>query len=71
MTRNHPLMPDDLPVAAAVCRQTLTPALAADWSVPAGDLEWDCRRTLDHIADVLAFYAGQLATRATARRPAT
>ncbi|HET7092456.1 MAG TPA: maleylpyruvate isomerase N-terminal domain-containing protein, partial [Thermomicrobiales bacterium] len=34
----------------------------------AGDLAWDCRRTLDHIADSLAFYALLLATRATARK---
>jgi uncharacterized protein (TIGR03083 family) len=30
----------------------------------AGDLAWDCRRTLDHIADALFFYAASLATRA-------
>ena len=70
MTLNAHLPPDDLPAAAAVCRQALTPVLSADWSVPAGDLAWDCRRTLDHIADVLALYASHLATRATARLPA-
>jgi hypothetical protein len=62
------LRPDDLILAAAVCREALTPALADDWSVAAGDLDWDCRRTLDHIADALAFYAVHLATRATTRQ---
>jgi uncharacterized protein (TIGR03083 family) len=62
------LHPDDLPRSAATVRAALTPALGADWSVAAGDLEWDCRRTLDHIADSLAFYAIHLATRATTRK---
>ncbi len=38
-----------------------------DWSVKAGDLEWDCRRTLNHIANAQFFYATHLATRATQR----
>lgn len=61
------LQPDDLLAAAAACRAALTPALGDDWGVPAGDLDWDCRRTLDHIPDALAFYAALLATRATER----
>ena len=68
MATNPMLTPDDLLLAATACREALTPALAADWTVPAGDLDWDCRRTLDHVADALAFYAVHLATRATARR---
>jgi hypothetical protein len=61
------LVPTDLMTAARVCRETLTPALEGDWSVPAGDLEWDCRRTLDHIVDTLFLYAAYLATRGTER----
>jgi hypothetical protein len=57
-----------LRLSAAICREALAPALAANWSVKAGDLDWDCRRTLDHIADSLAFYAIHLATRATTRK---
>ena len=64
------LMPDDVIAAAGVCREALAAGVEADWSVPAGDLTWDCRRTLDHIADALAFYAAHLATRATQRLPA-
>ena len=62
------LRPDDLLLTATICREALTPALAGDWRVAAGDLDWDCRRTLDHIADTLAFYAVHLATRATTRQ---
>ena len=60
---------DDLLDAARGCRTTLAPALGADWSVPAGELDWDCRRTLDHVADALLHYAAHLATRAPARLP--
>ena len=61
------LVPADLMTAARVCRETLTPALDRDWSRPAGDLEWDCRRTLDHIVDTLFLYAAYLASRGTER----
>ena len=61
------LVPADLLTAARVCRDTLTPALDQDWSAPAGDLEWDCRRTLDHIVDTLFLYAAYLASRGTER----
>jgi hypothetical protein len=64
----HPFVsPDDVMNAAASCRAALAPALGDDWTVDAGDLEWDCRRTLDHISDSLFFYAASLATRATGR----
>src|SRR4051795_13505192 len=47
----------DLAVAA------LTPALDQDWHVPAGGLDWDCWETVEHVADDLFAYAGQLAPR--------
>ena len=61
--------PEHVRRAAAIAVDTLSPALAADWSVPAGPLIWTCRDTIDHISDALGFYSGQLATRAPARRP--
>ena len=61
------LAPDDLLLAARVCREALTPGLGRDWGVPAGDLEWDCRRTLDHIVDALCLYIAYFASRATGR----
>src|SRR5688572_23374197 len=48
---NAELAPADLMTAANVCQETLRPALNRDWSVQAGDLEWDCRRTLDHVVN--------------------
>lgn len=63
------LAPDDLRRSATVVRQALAPELERDWAVPAGDLAWSCRRTLDHIADSLFFYAAYVARRATGRLP--
>jgi hypothetical protein len=61
------MRPDDLPATAALCRETLRPWADRDWSVPAGDLEWSCRRTLDHMVDVPIFLAGNAALRSTSR----
>jgi hypothetical protein len=61
------IRPDDLPAAAALCRDTVTPWLDRDWEVPAGDLAWSCRRTLNHIVDTQLFLAGNAARRATER----
>jgi hypothetical protein len=56
--------PDDLIRAGDFVARVLAPAVGADWSVAAGTLEWDCRRTLDHLPDTLLLYAGHLACRA-------
>ncbi len=56
------LVPSDLSVAARFLRETLDPALDRDWSVPAGSLEMSCRDVLDHLANALRYYAGQVAT---------
>jgi hypothetical protein len=58
----------DVVTAAGLARDILAPHLARDWSVPAGGLDWSCRRTLDHIVDTLLLYGSYVATRATARR---
>ncbi len=65
------LRAEHVETAAALCQAALAPTLSADWDVPAGDLTWTCRRTLDHIPDALVQYAGHLATRATRRLPPT
>jgi uncharacterized protein (TIGR03083 family) len=62
------LLPEDLLAAIAATRQALETALDADWSVPAGSLDWTCRQTLDHIPNALLFYGTHLATRARERR---
>lgn len=65
--REPVLAPNDVLTAAAICQEALRPALDRDWSVLAGDLEWDCRRTLDHIVDTLFLYSAYLASRANGR----
>ena len=69
MADREPVRPDDLRRAAAHCRETLTPALDRDWETLAREMEWTCRRTLDHVADALLYYASHLATGATKRQP--
>jgi hypothetical protein len=58
------MTPDDLRRSAEVVLAALHPARHDDWSVPAGELEWDCRATLEHILDTLLLYAAHLAIRA-------
>ncbi|MER7844103.1 maleylpyruvate isomerase N-terminal domain-containing protein [Kitasatospora sp. NPDC096077] len=54
--------PDDLALAVRLAVDTLTAAPAdADWSRPAGTLAWNCRETVEHLADDLLAYAAQLA----------
>jgi RimJ/RimL family protein N-acetyltransferase len=51
--------------AVAGCLALLSTATDRDWDgVRADRLEWSCRHTAEHIADVLIAYAGQLAGRA-------
>jgi len=58
-----PFTTADLRSGAAICRRTLGPVADQDWSVPAHGLDWDCRTTLDHVCDCLAFYAHDLGAR--------
>ncbi|WP_256792172.1 maleylpyruvate isomerase N-terminal domain-containing protein [Terrabacter sp. Ter38] len=51
---------DLLPSVAAECRRVLDAAVDRDWRAPAGDLDWSCRHTAAHVADVLFSYAGQV-----------
>ena len=55
---------DDVRIASRLATELLDSAAERDWTVPAGDLEWDCRTTAGHIADALGFYAGHLGGRA-------
>ncbi len=59
----------DVVDAAAWARDTLAPAEASDWEARAGEPEWTCRRTLDHMANTSIFYATALANRATGPMP--
>ncbi|MER7674807.1 maleylpyruvate isomerase N-terminal domain-containing protein [Kitasatospora sp. NPDC096128] len=52
----------DVDTAVAEMLRTLGPHTAADWTVPAGSLEWSCRETAAHIGHDLLAYAGQVAS---------
>jgi uncharacterized protein (TIGR03083 family) len=56
-----PVTGRDVDAAVTAVLEVLRPAVDRDWSVPAGTLEWDCRRTADHLGDCLIAYAGQVA----------
>jgi catechol 2,3-dioxygenase-like lactoylglutathione lyase family enzyme len=53
-----PVTADDVLAAVAAAVEALGPG--GDWSAPAGDLEWTCWETVEHVADDLVFYAMQL-----------
>jgi hypothetical protein len=55
---------DDVRVASRLARERLESAADRDWTVRAGDLEWDCKATAAHIADALGFYTAHLGARA-------
>jgi hypothetical protein len=65
MSMREPVTRQVLSAAVEFSTVMLGAAIDADWSVKAGYLEWDCRTTLDHIADALGIYAGRLATLAS------
>jgi Mycothiol maleylpyruvate isomerase N-terminal domain len=58
-----PITAADVDLAVVLAADALNAALDQDWRVPAGDLEWDCRETVEHMADDLFAYAGQLGPR--------
>ncbi len=62
MTRD-PVSADDIETSAQAAVASLSTAATADWSVPAGELSWSCRRTAIHIADCLIAYAAQITAR--------
>ncbi|WP_344395459.1 maleylpyruvate isomerase N-terminal domain-containing protein [Actinomadura alba] len=53
--------------ATGECLDALLTGTDQNWSSPAGDLEWTCRQTLDHLALGLVGYAGLLIARPTDR----
>ena len=61
--------PDDVVATAEASYALLSPLAEKDWSVIAGDLEWDCRQTLDHVAFVQLFYATSAADPSLRRLP--
>ena len=64
---NETVGSEDVRAAAAVCREALSGVVELDWSRRAGELEWSCRQTLEHIPSAQIFYASQLALAAKER----
>jgi hypothetical protein len=58
---NETVSPEDVRAAAAVCREALSGIVELDWSGRAGELDWSCRQTLEHIPNTQFFYASHLA----------
>jgi hypothetical protein len=58
-----PVTGADVDLAVILASDALNGALGQDWRVPAGDLEWDVWETVEHMADDLFAYAGQLGPR--------
>ena len=66
---NQTVGPEDVKAAAAVCREALSDFVDLDWSVRAGELDWTCRQTLEHMPQTQLSYASQLALAAKDRLP--
>lgn len=56
-----PVTADHVPAATRCVVSVLRPADDRDWSVVAGEVDWDCWHTAEHIGDCLLSYAAQLA----------
>jgi hypothetical protein len=61
--------PQDIRQTAEACRRALGPVADLDWDAPAGDLQWSCRTTLQHLLAALLYYAVNLALESTEPRP--
>jgi len=51
---------DDVTRAAGLALDSLATAADRDWHVPAGELDWTCWETVEHMSDDLFAYAAQL-----------
>jgi hypothetical protein len=56
----EPVTPEDLDRAIDAMVAALRTVAERDWHVPAGDLDWDCWETVEHVCDDLFAYAAQL-----------
>jgi len=63
------VLPDDVVDAGEWCRSVLGAAVEQDWEVPAGDLDWSCARTVEHITNANLRYALHFASRANGPLP--
>lgn len=63
LSQPGPVTGDDLDAAVWAVVAALSGVPDDAWSTKAGDLDWDCRETADHLADDLFAYAGQIGPR--------
>ncbi|WP_283134184.1 hypothetical protein [Rhizohabitans arisaemae] len=63
MGLRQPVSVDDVHRCTTEVINMLREGADRDWSLPAGTLEWSCHRTVEHMADCLFSYAGQVAVR--------
>ena len=54
------MIPDDITRAVALAHEALATVTDLDWHVAAGDLDWTCWETVEHMSDDLFTYAAQL-----------
>ena len=59
------LTPGDILGAVAAAAEAMRGSVGADWTIGARDLDWTCRRTLNHSIDAVLWYATNLATTST------
>lgn len=52
---------DDLDSTVSAATTALLDVVDRDWTIPASGLTWTCRGTIEHVADDLFAYAGQIA----------
>ncbi|MEV8378161.1 hypothetical protein AB0P21_35815 [Kribbella sp. NPDC056861] len=57
-------MVDELDSVVSYVAEVLSGAVDGDWSVPAGDLEWSCAFTVEHVGQALLHWSTQLAVNA-------
>jgi hypothetical protein len=57
-----PDLVDDLDHTVSAATSALSEVVDRDWEVLASALTWTCRGTIEHVADDLFAYAGQIAT---------
>lgn len=62
-SNSHLFTADDLEQLSRLAIETWQSGLDRDWSVPAGTLDWSCRRTAEHTVDAVFAPAFFLASR--------